>query len=86
MGQVKKLWFLGGWPVDKVLQEQKAKDQQQESVLDELANEFIRDQTKKGSVEIIGQAAILKTMARNCLKSKKEGERKCRKNSKQIAG
>ncbi len=41
MGQVKKLWFMGGWPVDKVLQEQ-----------------------KQG-------------------KSKKEGERKCQKNSKQ---
>ena len=40
MGQVKKIWFLGGWPVDKVVKGQ-----------------------KQG-------------------KSKKEGERKCRKNSK----
>jgi hypothetical protein len=30
MGQVKKLWFLGGWPVDKVLKGQKTRKRKKE--------------------------------------------------------
>ncbi|KKM67571.1 hypothetical protein LCGC14_1469720 [marine sediment metagenome] len=30
MGQIKKIWFLGGWPVDKGVKEKKPKNRKKE--------------------------------------------------------